>query len=243
MKKLASYTLLGLVIVALVACEETTNSGNGDCIRGSGDIVTRDYSISDFSKVSVFAVTDVTITKDESTALRIKGQRSVMDVLNVEVFGPELSIGHDNCFEDIEPLKIEASTATLSRVQHFGVGRIKGNGIFNGDDFEAVVSGVADMDFDLNVEHTSCVIGGTGNITIRGRAEHQDYVINGAGDINGYNLEGQDARVLINGAGNCRVNVEEELEVLINGTGHVYYRQNPTLSLSVNGVGSAVAVE
>jgi hypothetical protein len=62
--------------------------------------------------------------------------------------------------------------------------------------------------------------------------------INGAGNIDAFNFIVLKCTALINGVGNCEINVLKELIASITGTGNIIFDGNPqTVSSSITGMG------
>jgi hypothetical protein len=84
---------------------------------------------------------------------------------------------------------------------------------------------------------------GAGNFTVSGESQPSlDIHITGTGDVDALNMSVDDCWIVINGAGNCEVTVNDNLDVDISGVGNVYYRGNPSLSSDISGVGNVVAI-
>jgi len=120
-----------------------------------------------------------------------------------------------------------------------------------------VVSGILqigfDPDFNVNTdkEISASIMGpslsfigvsGAGNYALRGSKQSQlDIQISGTCDVQAFDMEVDDCRIGISGAGNCEVNVSQSLQVDISGVGNVFYKGNPEISSDISGVGNIIA--
>lgn len=227
----------GLVIILLTSCEMEK-----DCIYGSGSIVEKHYSISDFNQLSINGSADVFLTKDTQTTLRIEGQENVLNALKVEVSSGELSIGRDNCFKEIKKLKVYVSTPNLSGVKIAGVCNVCSSGIFSGAGFYAEIEGSGEMNLNIDVDDFTAIISGQGDIFAVGKATSQTFRISGTGDMNCFELKGTEADINIDGMGQVEVHVSEELEVNISGSADIYYMGTPNITRNISGTGNIINV-
>jgi len=234
--KTRNYLLLiGLAITILSSCEKDKN-----CIYGSGSMVSRDYSISNFDELYMYGEAEVFITRAGETSLRIEGQANVLNALNVEVNNGNLSIGRDNCFKESSELKVYLSTPELSGVSISGLCDVQSYTTFSADHFNAEIDGTGSMDLNLDVEEFSVNISGDGEIMASGKADMQSIRISGKGDLELFELIGTTGDIDIDGMGEVEINVSESLDVTISGSGDIYYLGNPSISQNISGLGNII---
>jgi len=70
-----------------------------------------------------------------------------------------------------------------------------------------------------------------------------DIYITGTGNVEAFDMQVKDCNIRISGAGNCEVNVVDNLDVVISGVGNIWYMGNPALSTDISGVGNVTAVD
>lgn len=96
--------------------------------------------------------------------------------------------------------------------------------------------------FDITVnELVDIKLIGVGYFELSG--DFQDELIislTGVGDVNAYDMEVGNCKIVTTGVGDCKVFVRDELDVLILGVGNVYYKGNPGITQNVTGVGSLI---
>jgi hypothetical protein len=86
-------------------------------------------------------------------------------------------------------------------------------------------------------------ITGAGNFYLSGENQPSlDIYIQGAGDVEALNMEVDNCTIHIEGVGDCRVNVAENLDVHISGVGNVFYTGQPGLTTDISGVGNVAAL-
>ena len=85
---------------------------------------------------------------------------------------------------------------------------------------------------------------GAGDFKLDGsRQEFLDIYITGTGDVNAFELEVDDCRVNISGAGKCELNVINSLDIQISGVGNIFYTGHPSVTSDISGVGNVTAVD
>ena len=84
---------------------------------------------------------------------------------------------------------------------------------------------------------------GAGDFILSGdRQALLDIHITGTGNLKAFEMEVKECNIRISGAGNCEVNVIDNLDVKISGMGNVWYKGSPSLTTDVSGVGNVVPV-
>jgi len=128
----------------------------------------------------------------------------------------------------------------LNKIEVLSSADVKSTNQISTDKLEVDLTGSAsDIDMDVNVKELVTSIAGTGDVKYKGTADTHSIVVKGAGDVNAYNLETNNTNVEINGAGDARLNVKQNLTGTINGAGDVKYLSEPaSKDIKVNGVGT-----
>ena len=86
-------------------------------------------------------------------------------------------------------------------------------------------------------------ITGAGDFDISGAAQPALTIyITGTGDISAFDMEVDDCDIRIEGAGNCEVNVNDNLDIQISGVGNVLYMGTPLITQGISGVGNVTSI-
>ena len=190
--------------------------------------------------LDIYGEADIYVTKDSIRSLRIEGQSNILNALNVNENGTKLSVGKDNCFNNMNRLKIYITTPTLTGISTSGSFNVFCNDTFNENSFNVDISGTGNMELNLNVQYFNVAISGDGNIKSTGNATNQFYTISGDGYIQSFNLMGENADIDISGSADVEVNVSKTLKIDISGSGNIYYKGNPTITQKISGSGSVI---
>ena len=108
------------------------------------------------------------------------------------------------------------------------------------NELEFDISGVGDIDFNINAERIETTSSGAGDITLTGEVDSQDIDISGVGKYDAEELESRECSISLSGAGSVTVNASEELDISISGVGNVYYVGSPHVEQDISGLGSRI---
>lgn len=188
-------------------------------VKGSGDIVTVERDITEFSRLKSTGSFDVNVSVGEKASLKITYDDNLIELIDTEVHGKTLEISSDESFNSKHNCIIEITVTSLDEVRLSGSGDIN---IYNVD---------TDL-FELSIS-------GSGDIYAEGKANEVELSIAGSGDIDCRDLIGHDAYVKVSGSGDVKVFADKLLEARVSGSGDVAYYGNPEdVSQSVSGSGT-----
>jgi hypothetical protein len=211
--------LFTLLLVSLsVACEGRI--GSAKIVKGSGNVVTEERDVSDFTSVSLQGIGDLFVDQTGSESLTITADDNLLPYIETRVSGDKLiiSIKRNTTFSDAAELTYHVTAAELDGLELDGFGRMTGD--------------------NLNGETLTVQLDGAGSITVSGEVDRQTVEINGAGGYDASDLISQEASVTHNGAGLAVVQVSDQLDATINGLGTVEYIGDPQVAKEVSGLGS-----
>ncbi len=214
------FWLIFALISVSIACTVTSGNGDAETVRGSGNIVTEEREVSDFTSISLQGWGELIIDQTGSESLSITGDDNFLPYIETEVRGRELIIRmqEDTTFTNITDLTYHVTVATLDNLE---------------------LSGAGDVEMlHLDGESWSVNLSGAGNITVSGQVDTQTIVISGAGSYNAEDLSSQNASVEHSGAGMAVVQVSDTLDVNISGLGSVEYIGDPAVTQEITGLGT-----
>lgn len=231
MKKNILFIMLFSLL--FVACENAEI-----CEKGEGDIVEMPLYLSSFNSVELEGTGNVYITQGAEQSVIVKGQANIISLLKTNIKNGTWEIDFKRCVRKHKDLEIYITIPEVKKMKINGSGDIKTIGTISGDGIELNINGSGNISASIDVNRVDTKINGSGNISVDGTAENHYAYINGSGNINSYDLITDKAEVKVNGSGDVKVNVEEELKVKIGGSGDVYYKGSPSVSVDISGSGS-----
>jgi hypothetical protein len=253
-----------LVVFFVLPALGCNTSGFGFTVDGSGNIITKTYDVSDFSRVTLAGFGDVYITQGETESLSVETDDNIFEHLDIRVQGGELTLGYKlpailNPTRSIiyrlsvkdlnavtlagsgniysEPLQSEDLTVAVS-----GSGDVEVKGL-DGTDLAISIPGSGNITIDqIEVASVDVSINGSGEIELAGKADQQTVSVNGSGEYVAGDLETSSANISIGGSGNLTVWVNDTLEVRVNGSGDVSYYGRPTVDQTGGGSGNVTSL-
>ena len=222
-----AFTITGCIVVI-----------NGKSVQGSGNIITQEREVAEFSRIRLKGSGKVVLTPGETQSLEIKTDDNIMPLIETEVSGKKLTISHGN--NRLRPTVFEVYI-TIRKLEGIGIsgsGDIVGNGRFVTDSLYAEISGSGDMELEVLAEFLETTISGSGSVDLAGKAEEFRVSVSGSGKINAFEVDAKYVSVQVSGSGNCRISASESLDARISGSGDVYYRGQPKIDARISGSGT-----
>jgi len=241
MRKYFITSLLPGILLSIVslACQLSVNVPLVGA-RGSGNVVTEERQVGDFTRVELSGIGDLEIETGDRPALRIEAEDNILSLIETEVIGDTLRIGfRDNSIpRPTRSIRYFLTVVSLEALDASGLGNITAPDL-QAERFTITISGGGDIEISgLEAEAVEIDISGLGNLEINGgEATNLEVDISGGGDLNSENLRAQEASINISGLGSATVRVSDLLRAEISGGGSVRYYGNPDVEEEVSGLG------
>ncbi|GAH96846.1 unnamed protein product, partial [marine sediment metagenome] len=180
----------------------------------------------------------------DEESLVIEADDNIIPLIRADVSGDRLTIGFKRGYSFIPAAKIKfhLTVIDLDKISISGAGDINCDD-FNTDELEFDISGVGDIDFNINAERIETTSSGAGDITLTGKVDNQDIDISGVGKYDAEELESRECSISLSGAGSATVNASEELDINISGVGNVYYVGSPHVEQDISGLGRVKSID
>ena len=225
--------MIGVLAIFVASCKWTIG-----LVRGSGDIETEERDVSGFHKVYLEGIGNLIITQGDEESLVIEADDNIIPLIRTDVFSHRLTIGFKRGYNfiPISKIKYHLTVIDLDEISLSGAGDVDCDD-FNTDRLEFDISGVGDIDLNINAERVETTSSGAGDITLSGKVDSQEIDISGVGKYDAEELESRECSISLSGAGSVTVNTSEELEISISGVGNVYYAGDPHITQDISGLG------
>jgi len=219
MKKLVVYSLLLVgVVILLNGCGISINPQG---VRGSGEIVSRDFDVENYTAINISGVYEVIWRQGETASVTVEMYENLFEYLEVSVEGNTLNIESRRAINvrnrDATP-RIYLYSPSLETVDFYGALSAENWDTIHAQNFSMNVSGAASADLTFAVEVLDIDLSGAGDLDLTGNIDTANIVLSGAGDI--------------------EIDVSNYLNVDISGAGRVRYGGDPTISQNISGVGT-----
>ena len=215
--------LLSVILILISACSEDSVDDplfvGDDCLRGTGNIVSENRDLPNFTAIINTIPADVFITQGDLEDVRVEARADIIADIRTVINNRTLTIRVEECIEDLGGVEIHVTIPEITDLTTTGVGNM------------TAVNDLVVTQLDLSLT-------GVGNFNLKGKAQDLDIDITGSGRINAFPFETDVCDISISGAGDAEVFVNDELDVTITGVGDVFYLGTPTVSSNITGTGS-----
>lgn len=235
-KRLMLVITASLLVIALTACDTVTSTPP---IEGSGNAVTEQRPVTEFTAIHISGQGVVNITQGEPHALEVTADDNLQEILTSTVAGGTLTLGMkpNTSINAVTPIVYEITVPSLREIRVSGSANVNLDG-FEGDTLSINMPGSGTVSAaDLRVTDLGVEVGGSGGVVVSGSADSLRVNYSGSGSFNGEDFAVPDAVVDISGSANATVNASETLNVNIGGSGVVTYIGDPQLTQRVSGSG------
>jgi hypothetical protein len=226
--------------------ESWSSSGwGGEKIEGTGDVVTENRDVRDFTGVTSSIAADIELRQSATFKVTIEGQKNILDLLETEVKDGKLKISFKKGYSIRykKQMKVSIEAPNFAYLGMGGSGNVTANGGLSGDKLNLNISGSGDFDLgQLKYNDVKVGISGSGNVNVGGSTEKAELTISGSGDLKATNLKAQSVNCRVSGSGNVSCFATQELEALVSGSGDIRYSGSPaSVKKRVSGSGSVQA--
>jgi len=219
----------------------------GKNVRGNGNFVSRERSISDFNGLESYGSFDVVVINSSNSSVKVETDENLQEYIETYVENGDLQIRTRQGI-NLRPrneIKITVYGPVFTTLATNGSGNITTQGSLNTNDgdVDLNVAGSGNIDAELAANSIKGQIHGSGNIKVRGTTKEFETGVYGSGNIRAGELRSEITKVEIAGSGNVEVNSSNKLDVHIMGSGEVRHRGSASVSTSIQGSGSVVKVD
>jgi hypothetical protein len=227
MVKLFSLTALLTLAVLLAGCGDLPGL---TVLRGSGNLITQEEDVSDFSRVVISSTFQAEIAPGDDYRVVLTVDDNLLPYLRVEQTGDTLRIGL------VEPgvgvsdanLKAQITMPRLEAVEASGASKVFLEDFQSDDPLTVNVSGASSLNGDIATGDIAVDASGASTVNLAGFGQDADLTASGAStvDMGGYSVS--NAAADSSGASRIIVDVSGRLDASASGASSVHYLGNPT---------------
>ena len=217
MKKLLLILfLITTTIITIISCH------NVNKIKGSGNIISENRELTNFSSINLIGSMDVNIKFSDQYNCTVVSDDNLIPYIKTEVINNNFQISINNNYSSTEGIEVNVNALEYDEVS------ISGSGDINIIDFKN--------------DNLSLNISGSGDITANGEVQTLIAKISGSGDIISAELISKSATITINGSGDAKIWASDSISAQINGSGNIDYYGNPkNVKSKINGSGDIIS--
>jgi hypothetical protein len=229
-----------LLICVLSVGFYTCNTDDLSCERASDNQITRSANLSAFDKVNSTIVADVFLHQAQEHRFEAAGPENVVDALDITVDGDQLLISSKECFTGNYIFTLHLYAPEISEARLSGIGSIRSASGLTAANFSVLLSGVGDIDLQVDADSIYTEITGTGTARLAGNAPLHHVVSTGAAALQAYGLNTDKTFIVSNTPADSYVSVNSELTGSLLGPGSIFYRGSPVVSIDDEGTGQVI---
>ena len=204
----------------------------------SGNIVSKDFSVSEFQSINLEASGSIYLTQDEQQSVRIEAEDKVFKLLTINVENGKLTISLERYLAPMKPIKIYISMKEIENLEISGSGNIVGQSKINADTLKLLIEGSGSFDLDLAAKDLDTFIIGSGKLDLNGSVDNHNAKIEGSGNIKAFDLLTETSDIDISGSGSAEIHASKQLDIDISGSGNVFYKGDATVTQEISGSGN-----
>lgn len=199
---------------------------NADCIKGSGNQISKTRDIEPFTFVETSGSIKL-VLKQGPQQLRIVADDNIIEEIRTRVKGSTLRIDTKANLCNTGPITVYLSSQGYEGIDASGAVEIESDGLLQVKDFELELSGSSKVKLNLNAANVRTSSSGASEILLKGQASSHELELSGSSDLNALDFVVGKYDIESSGASESRINVLNELHVRSSGSSDVEYRGNP----------------
>lgn len=234
-----------LLIITATLC---FTSCNFNSIRGDRNVVSKEFEVSDYSKIHLATSGNVIYTQNENlpSRLHMEIDSNLVDFIDVKNQDGYLCIFNKEGV-NLRPSKfiIYANSKTIEGIKLSGAGKFEAKELLTAQKMNITLSGAGNIQLKkLIAESTDIRLSGAGDINLEGKTTYASMRLSGAGNLNAPLFITKNLNSQLSGVGSISIHVTDSLTASLSGVGSVEYSGNPSyISNRSSGVGSIKAVK
>ena len=218
--RLIQYTMLTLLIAGSSSCYFSTQ----ESIYGSGNVVSEERDVEDFTGLSVRTGIDVIMRQGQENSLELEADDNLHEVIITEVVDNTLKIYTRKNIRRARSKTIYLVYKELDNIRISSAGDVTGENTLKTDHLSIDLSSAGDLVLDVEAETVECDISSSGDAKLSGKADMLIASLSSAGDLHAYDLITRKVEVSCSSAGDARVYATEEFNLRSSSAGSIYYK-------------------
>ncbi|MFH6604614.1 head GIN domain-containing protein [Maribacter algicola] len=234
---IASWMVL-LIFLLFVGCN--TDSAP-DCFQTSGDLVRKEISVPDFSKITVFEKVGLVLKQGDEQKVEIETGENLFEDVSALVQDGRLILRNENAcnlFREYGITKVYVTAPNITEIRSSTGLAIESDGVLSYPDLELLSESflepdaeTTDGEFDLQLDsqNVSVVVNGIAYFKLKGAVDNLSLII-AAGDsrIEAQNVTAQNVTLDHRGSNDMSIDPQVSIRGVIRGNGDVISSNRPS---------------
>ncbi len=232
MKKIMLAALILLISFLFQSCHK---------ISGDGPVVTKTYTVSDFTGITSDIDADIYYTQDNFYKIEIEAQQNIQDIMYLPVVNGELRIQFER-YKNVwshSRIIVRITAPSISSLGINGSGNLWSQQPITTNNMNVKLTGSGMINVSqISTQTLTVNISGSGTITTNGgTANGISTRISGSGSIDLLGVVAKSVSTETSGSGTTKIYATDHLNVNISGSGDVFYMGNPAVDTKISGSG------
>jgi hypothetical protein len=238
----ASIIVIGLFLTGFTCVYA---SGGGERMRGNGEKITAERTVSSFNKIKITSAYKSRNGSDGKGILRVHSSQEYRGSITIDSnLEQYIEVVNEDTVLKIEPKRkitddfvVDIYCPNILGITIDNRVRVEFVDTMITPSLEININGAGDIEGAIECDSFIVNANGAVSIEISGTSNDASVTINGAGNFDGYELRINNGAFEINGAGSIKCWVIDNLTVNISGVGSIRYRGEPNINSGRNGIG------
>lgn len=199
-------------------------------VRGSGNIVTKERSVSnDFSRIEVSGPVNVEITRGNKFSIEVKSDDNIVSYIKTDISGDllEVRLNTRAQLRNINKMIVMVTMPALKSVEAYGAGSVTTFSSFEGDQLDIEVGGAARVNIEFEGKRLHVDAGGASQLKLEGKIHELNIDADSASSVNAKDMTARIARVEASSASSVNLTVTEEINAEASSASSIRYSGNP----------------
>jgi len=205
-----------LLIVIAFSLNSCINS-----IDGNGEVTKEERKVDSFNKIDISGGYEVLINQGDKERLELEVDKNLLEYIETNTKNNTLFISSKKPIGNATSLKLYISVVDVDDIDVSGAIELKNKGTCKTANLAIDISGVADVDLDVDVENLVMDMSGASETTLSGNANNFEIEISGSGELQAKKLKTRNTTIDISGAGSVKYKGNPKIEKDISGAGSI----------------------
>lgn len=216
------------------------NVGSGDCIQASGQVITEERVLGEFSEVVVDGPATLVITQGSTSGVIVEAKEDVLPIVITEVSGDILTVSIDGCIIGQSNIIVKVTTTTIESVSAGASGVVNSHGELIGQNLDIDITGTGSVNLNLDYDVINFNSGSAGISTLSGIVDDLNIDLAGSTQLKAFDLSSSDCVISAGSTSAAEISIDQSLDATVTGLARVTYRGNPTITSSVSFLGKLI---
>jgi len=241
MKPVRAILLTALFLTLLSGCTISTDQ---ESLKGNREYKVVNRSVDQFNKISVRGDFEIELVNSDSNSIIVDADSNLHEYIYSEVANNQLVVSQpeNRRLKSFRAIKVVINYTNLRAIEIIGKNTLTCSNTIHFDSLKLDAIGAAKIELDCNGK--SALFGvcpGAVTLKLEGKVPYVEFDFPGAVHFNAENLITSTMKINMEGAGNAKVFVTDDLHVNIAGAGFVSYRGHPkNVYSNIGGIGKLV---